>query len=42
VQTDLLLACDAVLMGRRTYDSFAVAWPSRSGDHRPWELTRGT
>lgn len=32
VQTDLLLACDAVLMGRRTYDSFAGAWPSRSGD----------
>lgn len=31
VQTDLLLACDAVLMGRRTYDSFAAAWPSRSG-----------
>ncbi|HEU5155849.1 MAG TPA: dihydrofolate reductase family protein [Streptosporangiaceae bacterium] len=32
VQTELLSACDAVLMGRRTYDSFAAAWPSRSGD----------
>jgi dihydrofolate reductase len=32
IQTDLLLACDAVLMGRRTYDSFAPAWQARSGD----------
>lgn len=32
VQTNLLLACDAVLMGRRTYDSFAPAWKARSGD----------
>jgi dihydrofolate reductase len=32
VQTDLLLACDAVLMGRRTYDVFAPAWQTRSGD----------
>ncbi|WP_460518538.1 dihydrofolate reductase family protein [Flindersiella endophytica] len=32
VQTDLLLACDAVLMGRRTYESFAPVWQSRSGD----------
>jgi dihydrofolate reductase len=32
VQTDLLHACDAVLMGRHTYDSFALAWPARSGD----------
>jgi dihydrofolate reductase len=30
--TDLLLACDGVLMGRRTYDVFAPVWPTRSGD----------
>jgi dihydrofolate reductase len=32
IQTNLLNACDAVLMGRRTYESFAPAWQSRSGD----------
>lgn len=32
IQTELALACDAVLMGRRTYDVFAQAWPTRSGD----------
>ena len=32
VQTDLLLACDAVLMGARTYDGMAAAWMARSGD----------
>jgi dihydrofolate reductase len=32
IQTDLLLGCDAVLMGRRTYDGFAPVWPTRSGD----------
>jgi dihydrofolate reductase len=32
VQFELLRACDIVLMGRRTYDSFAPAWTSRSGD----------
>jgi dihydrofolate reductase len=32
IQTELLLACDAVLMGRRTYDVFAPVWPTRSGD----------
>jgi dihydrofolate reductase len=32
IQTDLLFACDAVLMGRRTYEAFAPVWSSRSGD----------
>ena len=32
IQTELLQACDIVLMGRRTYDVFAPAWTSRSGD----------
>ena len=32
IQTELLQRCDVVLMGRRTYDVFAPAWTSRSGD----------
>jgi dihydrofolate reductase len=32
VQTDLLFACDAVLMGGRTYPGFAPVWMARSGD----------
>jgi dihydrofolate reductase len=32
IATDLLSSCDAVLMGRRTYDVFAPVWPTRSGD----------
>jgi dihydrofolate reductase len=32
IQTDLLFACDAVLMGRHTYDGFAPVWSGRSGD----------
>jgi dihydrofolate reductase len=32
IQNDLLQACDAIVMGRRTYDSFSAVWPTRSGD----------
>jgi dihydrofolate reductase len=32
IQADLLLSCDALVMGRRTYDGFAPVWPTRSGD----------
>src|SRR5215216_7940523 len=32
LQTELLLSCDALIMGRRTYDVFAPVWPTRSGD----------
>jgi len=32
IQTELLLGCDAVLLGRRTYEGFAPAWQARSGD----------
>jgi dihydrofolate reductase len=32
VQNELLFACDALLMGRRTYEGFAPVWTTRSGD----------
>ncbi len=32
VQTELLLSCDALLLGRRTYDAFLPVWPAMSGD----------
>jgi dihydrofolate reductase len=32
IQTELLEQCDAVLMGRHTYDVFAPVWSARSGD----------
>ena len=32
VQTELLNACDAVVMGRRTYEGFAPVWSTMSGD----------
>jgi dihydrofolate reductase len=28
IQTELLLRCDAVVMGRRTYEGFAPVWPT--------------
>jgi dihydrofolate reductase len=30
-----LHACEAMLMGRNTYEAFAKIWPDRSGSH-PW------
>jgi hypothetical protein len=39
VQTSLLLACDAVLTGRRTYESFAR--PSRPNIHEADESPPG-
>ena len=32
IQMELLAACDVILMGRRTYESFSGAWPTRAGD----------
>jgi dihydrofolate reductase len=32
IQGELLFACDAMLMGRHTYDGFAPVWSARSGD----------
>jgi dihydrofolate reductase len=32
IQTELILDCDAVLMGRGTYEAFAGVWEGRSGD----------
>lgn len=32
IQTELLFACDAVLMGCKTYEGFAPVWSGRSGD----------
>jgi dihydrofolate reductase len=32
IVNELLLSCDALIMGRRTYEVFAPVWPTRSGD----------
>ncbi len=32
IQTELLLSCDALLLGRRTYDGFVPVWSAMSGD----------
>ena len=32
LQTELLLRCDALLLGRRTYEGFAPVWSAMSGD----------
>ena len=32
IQGDLLFGCDALIMGRRTYEGFAPVWSARSGD----------
>jgi dihydrofolate reductase len=32
VNSDVLQEADSMLLGRVTYDGFAAAWPSRSGD----------
>src|SRR5262249_46356844 len=33
VSLEMLLASDAMLMGRRTYEIFAGVWPARTGDY---------
>ena len=32
LQTELLLSCDALLLGRRTYEGFVPVWTAMSGD----------
>ncbi|HEY2319994.1 MAG TPA: dihydrofolate reductase family protein [Solirubrobacteraceae bacterium] len=32
MQTELLLSCEALLLGRRTYEGFAPVWTGMSGD----------
>lgn len=32
IQSELLLNCDVMIMGRRTYEGFAPVWSARSGD----------
>ena len=32
IQTELLLSCDVLLLGRRTYEGFVPVWTAMSGD----------
>jgi dihydrofolate reductase len=32
IQTELLLSCDLQIMGRKTYEVFAAAWPTMGGN----------
>jgi dihydrofolate reductase len=32
IQNDLMLSCEAVLLGRRTYEGFAPVWSAKAGD----------
>jgi dihydrofolate reductase len=32
IQTDLVLGCSAVIMGKHTYESFSEVWPTMSGN----------
>lgn len=40
VQTELLLGCDAVLLGRNTFESFAGVWEGKSGDEYTDQMNR--
>ncbi|MGI8827407.1 MAG: dihydrofolate reductase family protein [Chloroflexota bacterium] len=42
IQTKLLLSCDAVLMGRKTYESFAGVWEGKSGVEYTDQMNRMT
>ena len=40
IQTELLLGCDALLLGRRTYEGFVPVWTAMSGTPTPITSTR--
>lgn len=41
IQTDLVLACSALIMGRRTQDGMAPVWPTMAGDPAGQPGSRG-